>query len=609
MSYDPNSSEARKGALGEQIVKKILERDGWHVQKPDGVSEDTATHIDWLCTRGDEIRCVEVKTVKKFLYSFVELPTFKIPLAKYDAYKAEAEKRGGVLELWFVSSEDAKIYWATVEKLDKKIRRAGFHFPATVTFDGDVNICFHVEQFYRKVIKAADLAKLRALDAEINSTVDNRIKSTVFKFPRYVKTPNDAIVEVFAGDGKAFVYLPQLNSAGVNVASIPKTKRYVAKNYPSVFVNVDDLPEILTVSANDKLLTWWTTNGQLKVHEMLDEFLSAQKFLREHLQVDLPDDWSKLTAAGDALVNRWTPKLEKLPVCFLRKIGSAMHSLATSLQERNFATTVSEKCWSIINERPKPIGKLPVVVKMSGAARKISELQTPDDKTLEFVTVKGCDKIFVHGAQLAVACGYPNQAGTTADKTDFSKAVTAVAKFYAVRRNENDTKARRFVAVEDVPAVLQEFAFNRTRDPQFCETTVELLRWWKDERPSLTKPIESAPTRIDERPTLAKPIESAPTRIDERPTLAKPIESAPTRIDERPTLTKPIESAPTRIDERPSLAKPIAETVDVLEMINARAESLMKNFGALRRDALRVAVKLVEQDTGRDLSPILELLD
>ena len=110
MSYDPNSSEARKGALGEQIVKKILERDGWHVQKPDGVSEDTATHIDWLCTCGNKVRCVEVKTVKKFLYGFVELPTFKIPLAKYDAYKAEAQRLGGVLELWFVSSEDAKIY-------------------------------------------------------------------------------------------------------------------------------------------------------------------------------------------------------------------------------------------------------------------------------------------------------------------------------------------------------------------------------------------------------------------------------------------------------------------------------------------------------------------
>ena len=47
MSYDPNSTEARKGAFGEQIVKKILERDGRHVQKPDGVSEDTAIRGCW----------------------------------------------------------------------------------------------------------------------------------------------------------------------------------------------------------------------------------------------------------------------------------------------------------------------------------------------------------------------------------------------------------------------------------------------------------------------------------------------------------------------------------------------------------------------------------
>lgn len=121
--------------------------------------------------------------------------------------------------------------------------------------------------------------------------------------------------------------------------------------------------------------------------------------------------------------------------------------------------------------------------------------------------------------------------------------------------------------------MLQEFAFNRTRDPQFYETTVELLRCRKDERPSITKPIEAATTRTDERPTVARPTEFTATRIDERPTVAT------------------------------------AKNVDVLEMINARADSLMKSFGVLRRDALRAAVKLVAQDTGRDLSPLLELLD
>ena len=192
--------------------------------------------------------------------------------------------------------------------------------------------------------------------------------------------------------------------------------------------------------------------------------------------------------------------------------------------------------------------QLPVVVKLSGAAQKISQLQTPDDNTLEFVTVKGCDKIFVHGAQLAVACGYPNQAGTTADNTDFAKAVNAVAKFYAVRRNESDTKARRFVVVKDVPAVLQEFSFNRTRDQKRCETTVELLRWWLDERPTNSQPTELV-TRPDERPTNSQPTELV-----------------------------------TRPDERPTNSRPHAKEVDVLETINARAELLMKNFGALRRD-------------------------
>ena len=157
--------------------------------------------------------------------------------------------------------------------------------------------------------------------------------------------------------------------------------------------------------------------------------------------------------------------------------------------------------------------------------------------------------------------------------------------------------------------MLQEFAFNRTRDPQFYETTVELLRCRKDERPSITKPIEAATTRTDERPTVARPTEFTATRTAERSTPAKPTELATSRTAERSTPAKPTELATSQNDERSTPAKPTVEAVDVLETINACAESLMKSFGVLRRDALRAAVKLVAQDTGRDLSPLLELLD
>lgn len=567
MSYNPNSSEARKGALGEQIVKKFLERDGWHVQKPDGVSEDTPTQIDWLCTRGKKICCVEVKTYKKFLYSFNELPTFKIPLAKYEGYKAEAQKRGGSLELWFVNSEDGKIYRAASETLDKKFRRAGFDFPATITFDdGDTAVCFHVEQFTCQAVKADDLAKLRAIDSETNAPAEkqNRINRTAFKLPYYVPMSNGTALEFFATEGKAFVYLPQLRQADIDTDLIPKSKRYFIGNFPLAFAEVDELFEILS-EEYDGLSDWWTANGRNDVYKRLDDFLTAQNFLREHLGIDLPDDWPKLKSKGDALVEYLTPQLEKIPACYLRKIGSSFHSVASSPQEKTAAGKISAKCYDVAEERPAPLKNAPVVVKLSKVAQKISEAQTPNDSTIEFFTVEGCEKIFVHGAQLAVACGYPNQSGTTSDNSDFSKAVTAVAKFYAIRCSETAAKARRFVDAEDVPEIVQEYFFNRMSRSERYNTAVEFLSWWNSGGVNLEKLAELASSTKQAQKISA-------TQTDERPTLAT------------------------------------ADDVDVLEKINARAELLMKNFGALRREALIAAVKLTEQETGRDLSPLLELL-
>lgn len=558
MSYDPNSSEARKGALGEQIVKKILERDGWHVQKPDGVSEDTPTQIDWLCTRDKKIRCVEVKTYKKFLYSFNELPTFKIPLTKYEGYKQESLRRGGSLELWFVNSEDGKIYRAESETLDKKFRRAGFDFPEKITFDdGDVAICFHVEQFACQAVNADDLAKLRAIDSEMKSSGENRIKGAAFKLPNYLRTSNGVIFEVFAAAGKAFAYLPQLNQGGIDTASIPKSKRCFIGNYPLAFAEVDELFEILS-REQPKLFEWWTTSGWNECHKMLDKFLSAQNFLSEHLGLDLPDDWAKFKNKGDALVEQLTPKIEKLPVCYLCEIGYALCGITSSSQERTLAEKISEKCREIRQERPAPLKNSPTVIKMKKVARKFSGAQTPNGTTIEFFVLEGCEKIFVHAAQLAVACGYPNQSGTTSDNSDFGKAVNAVAQFYAVRRNETDTKARRFVDVKDAPEILHEYFFNRTSLSERCKTTIELLRWWQDGGVSFEKLAELA---------------------------AKP-----------QTQETPAKSPDENFD------------AEIIERINTRAELLMKSFGALRRDALSAAVKLIAQETGRDLSPLLELL-
>lgn len=204
MSYDATTPGARKGKLGEQIVKKLIEQFGCTVEKPDGVSEDSPTAIDWLVWDNGGLTCVEVKTVKKFMYSHIPIPTFKIPLAKYECYKREAQARGGELELYFVSSEDGRIYAANARVLDEGYREGGFEFPVTVTFkDGDPDICFCLDQFTCKwSIEPEDIEALRAIDAEFQTNGLSVVPESKAKAPflneseaRWFISPNGTEME------------------------------------------------------------------------------------------------------------------------------------------------------------------------------------------------------------------------------------------------------------------------------------------------------------------------------------------------------------------------------------------------------------------------------
>ena len=214
MGYDANSPQARKGALGEQIVKRLLERLGYEVEKPDGVSETTPTRLDWVAyNEYGEYLCVEVKTQKKFPYSFDAIPTFKIPLSKYNGYKAEADERGGDLKLCFVSSEDGKIYSALSSTLDAPYRCGGFEFPVQVALkDGDLEICFCADQFTQAWdIEEDDLKALRTIDTELNgSAQDFDLASEEMK--RFV-APNGSPLEFCRSEGDFVIYTRRFKAA------------------------------------------------------------------------------------------------------------------------------------------------------------------------------------------------------------------------------------------------------------------------------------------------------------------------------------------------------------------------------------------------------------
>ena len=76
MSYDPNSFEARKGKIGEAIVKRFLGSCLFEVTKPMDVFESGASIVDFVVR--DEVNefFAEVKVQAAYPYGVEQAPCY-----------------------------------------------------------------------------------------------------------------------------------------------------------------------------------------------------------------------------------------------------------------------------------------------------------------------------------------------------------------------------------------------------------------------------------------------------------------------------------------------------------------------------------------------------
>lgn len=226
-------------------------------------------------------------------------------------------------------------------------------------------------------------------------------------------------------------------------------------------------------SGVSNLYDWWRNDGLPTVDKASKEFSKAREFVLKHFGIDFPDELERLDQRGDEIIQ----SLKDKPMWLIFETRSAFLKLNDKWKTKLFVARICDECAKMREERPKTLPKTPKVIVLDKVAKKIGELQTPNGATVGLFMVEGCNKIFAHGAQLAVAAGCPNQAGATSDSAAFSKAVNAVAQFYAIRRH-NGGKPRRFVDVEDVSDILQEYAFNHVFDHERYYTAMILSHWW-----------------------------------------------------------------------------------------------------------------------------------
>lgn len=157
MSYDPNSLQVKKGALGEKIVRELLETLGCEVKKPADTFKSGASIVDFDC--GEFY--VEVKTQIARPFGPEKAPCYSFPTSRINAYKDYDP-----LELWIVDPESGFAYHEDLTELERPVYIDARLYPfdrRVENMGGDFHY-WHRDQFsMRFPIPPDDLAELKKL--------------------------------------------------------------------------------------------------------------------------------------------------------------------------------------------------------------------------------------------------------------------------------------------------------------------------------------------------------------------------------------------------------------------------------------------------------------
>lgn len=113
----------RKGALGETVVRRILEANGWVVYQP---MTEGAHQFDMLCIKGKRSAAAFDIKAKARMNKF---PCTGVNQTHFEEYQRFSEKH--LMPFWIVFVDEAmrSIYGNTIEELEKPRQEGGISYP------------------------------------------------------------------------------------------------------------------------------------------------------------------------------------------------------------------------------------------------------------------------------------------------------------------------------------------------------------------------------------------------------------------------------------------------------------------------------------------------
>lgn len=166
MSYDANSLEAKKGALGEKIVKEFLESKGCAVSRPADTFKSGASIVDFIYDDNYRRNYAEVKTQIARPFGVENAPCYSFPKSRVEAYKRYVAEHDEQLDIFVVDPENGFIYVSYLEGLEEKVTidARDFPFDKYIESMGGEFHYWHRKQFLSSFpIPDEDLAELRKL--------------------------------------------------------------------------------------------------------------------------------------------------------------------------------------------------------------------------------------------------------------------------------------------------------------------------------------------------------------------------------------------------------------------------------------------------------------
>lgn len=191
MCYDPNSPQAKLGALGEEIVKRYLEQD-FSVKKPSDTFASGASIVGFeLFEDGNLTGLVEVKVQSSYPYGIEQAPCYSFPASRINTYLEYSNARGLPLRLYVVDPSTETVFQQTLRLLHLSTTIDGRKFPfdKAVRTLGGVCRYFHTNQFeYAFTLSDEDVNSLRAITNGKDITAINEPENTP-PAPLKVETP------------------------------------------------------------------------------------------------------------------------------------------------------------------------------------------------------------------------------------------------------------------------------------------------------------------------------------------------------------------------------------------------------------------------------------